>query len=257
MRYLIIFIIALLINGCRFFQYSIYDDDVNSDYRNILYRNIHQIISVLESDQKKEFSFAIISDTHTRYKDLHDVISKINRLDNVDFTIILGDITDLGLKFEFENSIEEFERLKNPYLTVIGNHDYLSQGKSIYKQTLGETNLAFTANNDKFIFFDDVVWENDNKSPDFNWLKEEIESSNSENIFLFAHIPEDNNQMKLYRKQYENIISNCTNLYRFHGHTHHQKIEWPKITVDDIESRSILIISVDNENINFSFESAE
>jgi predicted phosphodiesterase len=230
------FCIFLVLTGCNIFQFSPYDTDLETNIRNNNRNNILMIENILTVAERDSFSFAVISDSHSDYDDLYDVVKWINKNQNIKFTVYLGDHTDLGLKFEFENTLNELENLKQPYITIIGNHDYLSQGKSIFEQIYGRTNFSFTISDNKFIGFDNIVWENDNKRPEFEWLINEL-SNESVNTFLMMHIPEESKPMEEYRSEYNSIIENIPNLYRIHGHTHSLKNEWPKLTTCEIAEK--------------------
>jgi predicted phosphodiesterase len=252
--YVILFFIFVVLSGCNVFKFSPYDDDLETDIRNSNFKNIIKIENNFTVAEKDSFDFAIISDSHSDYDDLHDVVKWINKNPNIKFTFFLGDQTDLGLKFEFENTLYELEKLNKPYIVIIGNHDYLSQGKSIFQQIYGNTNFSFSIGNNKFIGFDNIVWENDNKRPEFEWLQNELDDKICKNIFLMMHIPEESEPMEKYRHEYSIIIKDVPNLYRLHGHTHSLKVEWPKLTTCEISKKKVPIISVRNSSVEYIIE---
>ena len=51
-----------------------------------------------------------------------------------DVVIITGDLTDWGLKFEFEGVQKLLEEINAPYLTVAGNHDARHTGYVLYEK---------------------------------------------------------------------------------------------------------------------------
>jgi len=106
-------------------------------------------------------------------------------------------------------------------LTVIGNHDYRSNGDKIYKEMFGEPNRSFIYNNQKFILFDDVFWES-NKTPDFNWLAYELYTSSTfERVFVFCHIPPYGDEFSSdYENLYKNLMLNYNVDLSIHGHIH-------------------------------------
>nr|QNT35541.1 3',5'-cyclic adenosine monophosphate phosphodiesterase CpdA [uncultured Methanosarcinales archaeon] len=83
------------------------------------------------------FSFAVATDIHWsssdsisnfgrmyKYTDqlLADVVTAINA-ESVNFTILLGNLTDNGLAYEFDNVTKRLNKLDKPFYPVIGNHD--------------------------------------------------------------------------------------------------------------------------------------
>ncbi len=254
--YLIIMLAISILSGCNLFRFSPYDDDLQTDVRNSNKKNISKILTILSETSTDSFAFALISDSHSDYDDLHDVVKWINNNKNIKFTLFLGDQTDFGLKFEFENTLKELKELNIPFITIIGNHDYLSQGKSLFEKLYGETNFTFSAGSNKFICFDNIVWENNNKKPDFEWLRNEL-NYHSGNIFLLSHIPEESEPMSDYRLEYNSLIEDIPNLYRFHGHTHRFRDEWPKLTTCEITKKIIPVIYVQGSAVYYSIEECE
>ncbi|HQP70198.1 MAG TPA: metallophosphoesterase [Clostridiales bacterium] len=249
-----IFFVLFLFVGCDIFEYSPYDDDLETNIRDSNSKNISKINSILTETETDSFDYALISDTHSDYDYLHDAVKWINRHENIKFTLHLGDQSDSGLKFEFENTLNELNKLNNPFIVIIGNHDHLSQGKSIYNTIYGQTNFTFTIGSSKFIGFDNIVWENANNRPDFDWLQNELNSHNG-NLFLLMHIPEGCMSMELYKEEYLSIINQINNLYRFHGHTHCLDDNWPKLITCAITEKMIPVVSVRNQNVSYKIES--
>jgi len=236
---LLLFILA----GCDLVEFSPYDDQVDADFKNLNSINLAKIENHLSFAEKDSFDFAVISDTHIDYDDLHKAVKWVNGQPQIKLLVHLGDQTDAGLKYEFENSASELNKLIIPFVVVVGNHDYLSQGAGIYDKVYGPKNFVFYVGSNQFIAFDDVVWENNNSKPDFAWLKRGLNSWQG-NQFLLMHIPETVDQMDPYREEYLSVISSRPDLVRLHGHTHNYVNEWPKLTVDNIRSGRIAVISV-------------
>jgi Icc-related predicted phosphoesterase len=114
------------------------------------------------------------------------------------------------------------ENLNKPYLTVIGNHDYNSNGEVVYKQMFGDYNYSFEFNHYKFILFDDVIIESNN-NPDFDWLSTQL-SDNAlfKQVFVVAHIPpcdgvQFNSSME---KTYKSLMQENNVSLSIHGHIH-------------------------------------
>jgi predicted phosphohydrolase len=71
-----------------------------------------------------------------------------------------------------------------------------------------------------FVVFDDVVWENNNQSPDFEWLRNELLNS-SEPSILMAHIPPWTDQLEgSYSQKFGDIIAENNVMLSLHGHQH-------------------------------------
>lgn len=181
-----LFIGCILMCGCNeLIEYSPYDTPVKTlDFNKTESKKI-PIESIVANDT---FKFALFSDTHEFYDHMADAITSINKRSDLKFVGCLGDITNFGLVNEFEGYLEEARKSKFPLITAIGNHDYRSNGYTIFRRLFGSPNFSFVAGNYKFIFFDDVLVENDFVSPDYKWLINELSDSLHHNIVL-AHLP--------------------------------------------------------------------
>ncbi|MGD2033446.1 MAG: metallophosphoesterase [Bacteroidales bacterium] len=225
-------------------EYSPYESDVPSE--NINLKEIEKINnSTVPSDTLK---FALISDPHIHYDDLADAVNSINQYEGLQFIVCCGDITDRGLKQEFVWYRDIIGDSEYPVITVIGNHDYRSNGKKIYEKMFGPSNFSFVFMNYKFIAFDDVVWENNNRSPDFVWLQAELEKSDLPCI-LSAHIPPWSDQLEgIYNLVFREIISESNLILCIYGHQHSFSQQVfagvPEIVSDDITTREYYIISL-------------
>lgn len=155
----------VLLSSCsKMIDYSPYDIDIE---RTTLNNTNTEIISTNILKSKDTLKFAVISDSHKWYDQLHEAVNSINEQDGIHFVVCLGDITNWGNAQEYEWYLSEVKRLKYPIITLIGNHDYLGNGSKVYKRMFGDTNFTFKVEDYTFIAFDDVVWEKNNESPDF------------------------------------------------------------------------------------------
>ena len=106
-------------------------DNVKEEYKNTTKKNL-DIIYNLVPDTNNSFKFAVIADNHYHYNSLRTIVNDITKNPNISFVISAGDVTDMGLLKEYEIFYEIMNNLDKPYLTVIGNHDYNSNGGIIY-----------------------------------------------------------------------------------------------------------------------------
>jgi Icc protein len=169
------------------FEFSPYTANVSSGDRNTTAKNLQRISNIQLTTNS--FSFAFIADNHYYYDNLRSVVNDINGRDDISFVIFGGDIADQALLKEYELFYDIMKKLNKPYLTVIGNHDYNSNGEVVYKQMFGDYNYSFEFKNNKFVLFDNVVWES-NRTPDFDWLTAQLTDNDLYNqVFVISHIP--------------------------------------------------------------------
>jgi hypothetical protein len=164
------------------------------------------------------FKIAVFSDTHEFYDNMAEALTSINKRSDLQFVAVCGDITNFGLANEFERYLEEARKSKFPILTAIGNHDHRSNGFQIFDKLFGSPNFSLVSGKYKFIFFDDVLVENDYVSPDYEWLIEELSDSLHHNIVL-AHLPPFTPEMRgFHNLLYCEIVNPGNTILCLYGH---------------------------------------
>lgn len=171
---LFLFIAAGILTGCEMIEYHPYDLDIDGE-TGINNQNIQQIESTLQN--RDRITFAVISDTQRWYDETEDAVEAINQQNDVDFVVHTGDISDFGMKLEFEKQRDILNRLSVPYVCLLGNHDCLATGKEVFNKIFGQENFAFTAGNVRFICLNTNALEFDYTEaiPDFSFLSHELE----------------------------------------------------------------------------------
>ncbi|SDR86204.1 Calcineurin-like phosphoesterase [Polaribacter sp. KT25b] len=260
MKYIRILLLSftLVLMACDHpFEFSVYEANVKSGQRNTTEKNLKLLEDI--TINTKEFKFAFISDVHFFYDQLRTVIEDINKRDDIKFVIFGGDIADQALLREYEIFYDMMEDLKKPYLTVIGNHDYNNNGEIIYKKMFGDYNYSFDFNNNKFVLFDDIVWESE-KELDFDWLTSQLKGNESYNqVFVITHIPPYGDQFDdELREKYRSIMSEYKVPLSIHGHTHsfnYEQGEVSYLTAPAVKAKAYNIVSVEDKG--FSVELIE
>ncbi len=212
--------ITIIFMACnKVFEFSPYEANVKKDNKNTTAKNLQLIKDIqVNSDT---FKFAFVTDNHYHFTNLKNIIDDINKRNDIIFTIFGGDITDQGLLKEYQIFYDIMKNINKPYLTVIANHDYNSNGEVVYKQMFGDYNYSFEFNHNKFVIFDDVVWES-NKTPDFNWLSTQLaDNALFKQIFVIAHIPPFGDQFDSDMEQkYKSLMQENNVQLSLHGHVH-------------------------------------
>lgn len=217
---ILLFAVNLLISCEKTFEFSPYEVDIDSHKKDI---NAAQIKKLQKNDDgSSRIVFATISDTHYHYSSLGEIIKGINNDPEIELLIVVGDIADQGLQKEFEIYNDIMEDLNIPYITIIGNHDYKSNGEAVYREMYGPTSFDFMYKNAHFVGFDDVFWENENSIPDFEWL-DKITAKYESNTYqiVMAHIPPFGDQFTSNAEDiYKNILNKNNVNLSLNGHTH-------------------------------------
>ena len=210
------------------FSYSPYEVSVPVEIRNTTQKNL-ELIALSDTTSARPFKIALLADSHYFFEELQEAISHINERRDLDFIIVVGDIADNGLQEEFESFYNIMALSRLPYLTVIGNHDYLSNGAKVYQHMFGPLNYSFTYRGVKFVMWDDVVWESP-EPPDWQWFKDEIsgvdeQKSNYRQIIPISHIPPEDPQLMDSAIVYHQLMVDHNITMSVHGHQHEYNLK--------------------------------
>ncbi len=244
---MIVAIWVLLASCNKLTQYSPYD--ANTEHSNVNPVNISEILS--NQQPGDSLVFIAISDTHTEYSDLRAAVTSINEMEGISFVMVCGDVTDWGLFNEFDDYYHLIRRLDIPFVTLMGNHDYLSNGKLIFNKMFGPTNFYFDIGNYRMVVFDNVVWENGNQEPDFNWFQQMLNVPEGMTSVACYHIhPWDPQLENGYAEKMEKIIEANPVILSIFGHGHHyleEEINGRRyLMVPDVTKRNMAKITLAN-----------
>lgn len=208
--------------GCDdLIEYSPYQAGVKMPAKGI---NIEAVDSIQTSSKEEfvPFSMGLISDSHTWYDQFERQIGYLNQQDSLVFSAHLGDLSLSGIYREFIWFYDVSSKLRHPLITVIGNHDYLSNGESMYEEMFGPFNFTMVYNNCLFVFMDDVIWEKNVQDPDFEWLESVLKNSEEYKYkFVLSHIPPWSEDFSIGNQYYFEMLLNKYKVdLSIHGHNH-------------------------------------
>lgn len=163
-------LVALLMGGCKV-EYHPYETRVEGEC-NINATHIAEIEAACAG--KREIRFAMISDTQRWYDETEDVVASLNSRSDIDFVIHGGDLTDFGIRNEYELQRDILNRLTVPYVVVVGNHDCLATGRELYRKIFGDYNFAFTAGTVHFVCVNTNSVEFAEQQPDLAFMDQQL-----------------------------------------------------------------------------------
>lgn len=177
------FFIFLFCFGCAPFRNSPFSDQVLRTERNLNEAKLEKLRPI---EQDGKIRIAVFSDSHQNYKDLDQAVIQINKTADVDFVVNLGDVTNSGYNFEYDQFLDTYILIQRPVFSVIGNHDAIGAGIEIFNKLLGSSNFWFESNTRRFVFFNSVNLED---PAGFNpaWLRATVESS-AKPVIIFSHV---------------------------------------------------------------------
>jgi len=221
-----LFAFLLILLACSDpFSPSPYQVNVRSEFKNTTQANLEKI-QLINSADHGTFKVALISDSHYHFNSLADAITDIDAKGDFSFIVVVGDLTENGLLKEFELFHSIMAKSSIPYVTVIGNHDYLSDGSKIYEQMFGLNNYIFTFRGVKFIVWDNVIWESE-KEADYAWLEQAFHPSSGDeasgvynHVIPLSHIPPSDQQFDHHKDRFHALLKQNNIRLSVHGHRH-------------------------------------
>ena len=174
-----VFLVALLCSCSE--RYSPFQIDVPKEYRDLTALNLTRLQDLPEAELP--ITLAAIGDPQGTPGDLEALVETLNNRDDIRLLLVLGDLTDYGLQTEYLWAARALSQSKVPFFTVVGNHDAISHGKSIYQAMFGPFNYTFEDAGLKFIMWNNNQFEFGEQ--DFTWLKQESDGRS----IVASHIP--------------------------------------------------------------------
>lgn len=209
--------------------------------------------------------FAVVGDTQRGFDEAEEAVASMNARDDVQFVVQVGDFTNVGIWFEWRQMNDIFSRLDVPYLVVVGNHDWFSNGGAIYREMFGPTDFAFTHNRVRFVVFDSASVSHgfDGTVPDVAWVAEQLAPSpDHDRAVALAHIAPGGGSLfddRLTAPLLAALAAGGVDL-SIHGHAH--KFEFYErdgvriLVADSVEHRSYLVVSQRADG-GFDFEKVD
>jgi len=257
MRFLFVILLSFFLYSCKkLFTYSANEIQIEEKDRNQNIKNIELLRSKTQGDS---FSFVVISDPQRFYDEMDDFVQKVNDYHGISFVVLTGDITDFGLRSEYFWISDRLQKLKFPFIVVIGNHDMLGNGRELYNQMFGPENFSFNYSDYRFI----VINSNSREAgyngslPDTTWLLKELSIAPAhQKIFVLSHLaPFSGDFDRSLEEPYARILANNGNvIYSIHGHEGISYAGQPYgppvnyVVVNSLKERSFVVINVNKNN---------
>lgn len=154
--------------------------------------NANEIATLPQKVAGSPIRIAVSGDTQRSYRSTELFVEQVNARNDIDFVILNGDISDFGLLQEFNGIFKIYDRLKVPYISVIGNHDLVANGRAVYEKMFGPLNFTFNYAGVKFVCHDTNgrEYDFDGSTPNLNWLKTNLKlEAGLINSVAISHVP--------------------------------------------------------------------
>ncbi len=119
---------------------------------------------------------------------LEECIDMVNQEDP-DVVVITGDVTDYGLRAEFEGVKMELKKIQSPYLIVPGNHDSRHEGYKKFEEFFGKRFFVKEMEDYRFIGLDSSEPDIDEGRigrAQLEWLQQHLSPQSV--VFLHHHL---------------------------------------------------------------------
>ena len=172
-RWLCVSLCLTAFTACDLIDYHPYDVRVDGAH-GINARSMAR--SEAATSGRDSVRFVLISDTQRWYDETLAAVRSINARTDIDFVIHGGDISDFGATQEFEAQRDILEKLRVPYVVILGNHDCLGTGADAYRYIFGSPDFAFNAGDIHFICLNTNAFEYDYSTdiPNFPFLSADL-----------------------------------------------------------------------------------
>lgn len=176
--------------GTACIDFSPFTTDLDDSERDHTERNLERLQGGMQRAlvADRPLRIALLSDTHSSYDELAEIVELIRARDDVAFVLHLGDLSDYGLRHEYSLALEHLQRLDVPFVTAVGNHDLLSNGPDLYRAMFGDYNYSFTYGEVRVVMLNTNTWETPDDVPSLAWVKRETApSSDAHTVIVAAH----------------------------------------------------------------------
>lgn len=215
----------------QLFEYHPNQINFPKEDTNLNARNLQKLSRQAPGDT---ICFAFMGDSQRFYDDLEDFAKHVSKDTAVAFVLHAGDITDFGWAKEFGWVHRIMNKLPVPYLTVIGNHDMLANGRKVYKQMYGPFNYTFDYGFARFILFNANSREHNFQPniPPLDWISKQTTvapGSAIKQFVLVSHVPPfDADFNPSLEEPYARMAEATPHLkLSLHGHRHNWALEKP------------------------------
>ncbi len=221
MKYGLLFLALISFSACEVTPFDVKPDACTG----LSIESNLQKLRELESanPNKTSFKVALVGDPQTKPQSMQQVVERINQRTDIDFMFVLGDLSDTGLQQEFDWVCKSLRKSKVPFITVVGNHDALSNGKEIWRRYFGPFDFSFSFLGTKFIAYNDNGYEFANV-PDQDFLRREAEVKLGETRYHTigaSHVQPNSEVHDLpFQAQFLRNMNDAGIRMTIHGHRH-------------------------------------
>ena len=220
-----------LLGGCELLEFSPNAYNGSKEQSDLTAKNLARMAAnPLRTGDTLRFVFT--GDSQRFYDHAEKLVESVNRQSGLAFMVVAGDITDFGLAREMRWVDDRLRKLDIPYLTVIGNHDQVGNGRDAYQHIFGPLNYSFVYGDTKFVLIDTNSREYNfnGRIPDIGWLQRQTRSlDGAKRQVVLCHVPpQDGDFDPNLTEPYAQTLATAPKLaFALNGHTHRFEVGQP------------------------------
>ncbi len=235
-------------------EFSPNDHRVPEEFTNLTRKNLARLQArpLAPADTLR---FVFTGDSQQFYDEAEDLVASVNQQPGIAFMLVAGDISDFGLAREMRWVDEKLRKLTVPYLTVVGNHDLVGNGRAAYQHVFGPLNYSFVYGDTKFVLVDTNGREYNfnGQVPDLNWLRPQLATlDGARRQVVVSHVPPTNSDFDpALRLPYVQALREAPGLvFEMNGHNHQSTIGQPfndgvtYVNSDAFSERRYMVVTV-------------
>lgn len=244
--------------GCDMIEFSPNDYRVPEEFTDLTAKNLAQLqAKPLAAGDTLRFVFT--GDSQRFYDEVGELVESVNQRNDIQFVMVAGDISDFGLAREMRWVDERLRKLNVPYLTVVGNHDQIGNGRATYQHIYGPLNYSFVYGDTKFVMVDTNGREYNfnGRIPDMGWLNAQLGAPDgAQRQIVVSHVPPTNEDFDpAVHDNYVKALRETPNLvFEMNGHNHDYGVTQPYedgvtyVNSDSFEKRHYMVVTVWGRN---------
>ena len=244
----------LALAGCDLLEFSPNDHRVPEKFTDLTRKNLARLqAKPLAPGDTLRFVFT--GDSQQFYDEADGLVESVNRQPGIQFLVVAGDISDFGLAREMRWVDEKLRRLSVPYLTVVGNHDLVGNGREAYQHIFGALDYTFMYGDTKFTLLDTNGREYNfnGQIPNMGWLRPQLANlDGARRQVVIAHVPPTNDDFDpALRMPYAQALRTAPGLvFEMNGHNHGYSIGQPYndgvtyVNSDAFSERHYMVVTV-------------
>lgn len=217
-----------LLSSCEMLEFSPNAYNNSGDQTDLTAKNLARLASKpLPPGDTLRFVFT--GDSQRFYEHAENLVKSVNQQPGLSLLVVAGDISDFGLPREMRLVAERLNKLNIPYLTVIGNHDQLANGREAYQHIFGPLNYSFVYGDTKFTFIDTNSREYNfnGRIPDVPWLQQQVRDlQGAKRQVVMSHVsPDDGDFDPRLTATYAQALATAPKMaFELNGHRHSFRI---------------------------------